>query len=88
MDLAMDNADTLTVEEVLYAATLFESNDDQLKVYQAASRVHANDWRGPNNEGGSWWPWASSARQPTASWRPTSAGTTRSSTTTSAPWPA
>ena len=50
-DLAMSNPDILTVEEVLYAATLFESNEDQLKVYQAASRVHADDWRGPNNEG-------------------------------------
>ena len=49
--LAMSNPDILTVEEALYAATLFESNDDQLKVYQAASRVHADDWRGPNNEG-------------------------------------
>ena len=51
MDLCMNNADILTVEELLYAATLFEGNDDKLKVYQAASRVHADDWRGPNNEG-------------------------------------
>jgi len=50
-DLAMSNPDTLTVEEVLYAATLFESNEDKLKVYEAASRVHSGDWRGPNNEG-------------------------------------
>ncbi len=49
--LAMDNPDTLTVEEVLYAATLFEDNADKLKVYAAASRVHSGDWRGPNNEG-------------------------------------
>ena len=42
-DLAMSNPDTLTVEEVLYAATLFESNEDKLKVYEAASRVHTND---------------------------------------------
>lgn len=51
MALAMTNAESLTVEEVLYAATLFESNDDKLKVYQAASSVHSDDWRGPNNEG-------------------------------------
>ena len=50
-ELAMTNAESLTVEEVLYAATLFENNDDKLKVYQAASSVHADDWRGPNNEG-------------------------------------
>jgi len=49
--LAMSNPDTLTVEEVLYAATLFESNEDKLKVYEAASRVHSGDWRAPNNEG-------------------------------------
>ena len=51
MDLAMSNPDTLTVEESLYAATLFDSNDDKLAVYEATSRVHADDWRGPNNEG-------------------------------------
>ena len=51
MDLAMSNPDTLTVEEALYAATLFESNEDKLKVYEATSRVHSADWRGPNNEG-------------------------------------
>ncbi len=50
-DLAMSNPDTLTVEEALYAATLFESNEDKLKVYEATSRVHSGDWRGPNNEG-------------------------------------
>jgi tetratricopeptide (TPR) repeat protein len=51
MALAMSNPDTLTVEESLYAATLFESNEDMLKVYASTSRVHAGDWRGPNNEG-------------------------------------
>ena len=51
MDLAMSNPDILTVEEALYAATLFDSNEDKLKVYEAASRVHTGDWRGPNNEG-------------------------------------
>ena len=51
MDLAMSNPDTLTVEEALYAATLFEGTEDKLKVYEATSRVHADDWRAPNNEG-------------------------------------
>ena len=51
MALAMSNPDTLTVEESLYAATLFEDNEDKLNVYASTSRVHAGDWRGPNNEG-------------------------------------
>lgn len=51
MAIAMDAPADLTVEEALYAATLFESNDDKLKVYQAASATYADDWRGPNNEG-------------------------------------
>ena len=49
--MAMSNPDTLTVEELLYAATLFEANEDKLKVYEATSRVHSGDWRAPNNEG-------------------------------------
>ena len=49
--IAMATPADLTVEEALYAATLFESNDDQLKVYQATSAAYADDWRGPNNEG-------------------------------------
>lgn len=49
--IAMATPADLTVEEALYAATLFESNEDQLKVYQATSAAYADDWRGPNNEG-------------------------------------
>ena len=51
MAIAMATPADLTVEEALYAATLFESNDDKLKVYQATSATYADDWRGPNNEG-------------------------------------
>jgi len=51
MAIAMATPADLTVEEALYAATLFESNDDKLKVYQATSSAYADDWRGPNNEG-------------------------------------
>ena len=49
--IAMATPADLTVEEALYAATLFESNEDQLKVYQATSAAYADDWRSPNNEG-------------------------------------
>ena len=51
MDLAMSNPDTLTVEEALYAATLFESQRRQAEGVRGTSRVHSADWRGPNNEG-------------------------------------
>ena len=49
--LAKNNADILTVEELLFAATLFEDLNDKLEVYQNTARVHANDYRGHNNVG-------------------------------------
>lgn len=51
VDLAKNNADILTVEELLFAATLFEDSNDKLEVYQNTARVHANDYRGHNNVG-------------------------------------
>lgn len=51
IDLSKSNPDILTVEELLFAATLFDDLNDQLEVYQNAERVHANDWRGANNAG-------------------------------------
>lgn len=51
MDLSMNNADALTVEELLYAATLFDDMNEKLTVYQATARVHAGDFRGHNNAG-------------------------------------
>tara|TARA_B100000768_G_scaffold182024_1_gene208532 strand:- start:3546 stop:5258 length:1713 start_codon:yes stop_codon:yes gene_type:complete len=51
MDLSMSNADTLTVEELLFSATLFEDMNDKLSVYQSTARVHAGDYRGHNNAG-------------------------------------
>ena len=44
-------ADSLNVEELLYAATLFEGQDEKLAVYKKASEIYANDWRGFNNAG-------------------------------------
>ena len=41
----------LSVEEVLYAATLTESLDEKLKIYQLAAKQFPNDWRGANNSG-------------------------------------
>ena len=51
VDLAKGNADILTVEELLFAATLFDDLNDKLEVYQNTARVHADDYRGHNNVG-------------------------------------
>ena len=51
VDLAKSNADILTVEELLFAATLFDDSNDKLEVYQNTARVHADDFRGHNNVG-------------------------------------
>ena len=51
VSLAKDNADILTVEELLFAATLFDDLNDKLEVYQNTARVHADDYRGHNNVG-------------------------------------
>ncbi len=45
------NPDTLTVEELLYAATLFDDMDQKLTVYKTFANLHPKDWRGPNNIG-------------------------------------
>ena len=51
MDLSMSNPDILTVEELLFAATLFEELNDKLVVYQNTARIHSDDFRGFNNAG-------------------------------------
>ena len=51
VSLAKGNADILTVEELLFAATLFDDVNDKLEVYQNTARVHADDYRGHNNVG-------------------------------------
>ncbi len=51
VDLAKNNAAILTVEELLFAATLFDDLNDKLEVYQNTARVHADDYRGHNNVG-------------------------------------
>lgn len=51
MDYSMSMPDSLTADELLYAATLFEDLNDKLTIYQSAARVHADDFRGYNNAG-------------------------------------
>ena len=48
---AKSNPGSLNPAELLYAATLFESTDDQLEVYNAFIKSYPSDWRGPNNAG-------------------------------------
>ena len=51
MDYCMSIPDSLTADELLYAATLFADLNDKLTIYQSAARVHADDFRGYNNAG-------------------------------------
>ena len=51
MDYCMSMPDSLTADELLYAATLFTDLNDKLTIYQSAARVHADDFRGYNNAG-------------------------------------
>lgn len=49
--LAMSNPSELNVEELLFAATLVESADDKLAIYEAAKKQFSSDWRGYNDAG-------------------------------------
>ncbi len=50
-DLAKSNPSALNVEELLYAATLFNNNGDKLAVYETVKSEYPNDWRGYNDAG-------------------------------------
>ena len=49
--LAKSNPDSLSVEEILYAATLTTQMSEKLSIYQAAERIYPQDWRTSNNVG-------------------------------------
>jgi Flp pilus assembly protein TadD len=49
--LAASSPDSLSIEELLYGATLVNELDEKLKYYQSAAKVHPKDWRGHNNVG-------------------------------------
>jgi Flp pilus assembly protein TadD len=49
--LAKSDPASLNPAELLYAATLFESLDTQLEVYNSFVKIYPNDWRGLNNAG-------------------------------------
>ncbi|MFQ5335799.1 MAG: tetratricopeptide repeat protein [Flavobacteriales bacterium] len=49
--LANTAPDSLTVEELLYAATLTNDLNGKLDIYKKCQKTYANDWRGANNAG-------------------------------------
>ena len=49
--LAESNPDSLSVEEILYAATLTTDNAKKLTIYKSAERIYPQDWRTSNNVG-------------------------------------
>ena len=49
--LTTTNPDTLTVEEVLFAATLTEDLNEKLRIYKIAEKNFVEDYRGANNVG-------------------------------------
>jgi Flp pilus assembly protein TadD len=49
--LVKSNPDSLSVEEILYAATLTNSTSEKLAIYQSAERIYPQDWRTSNNVG-------------------------------------
>jgi tetratricopeptide (TPR) repeat protein len=50
-NLSTTNADTLTVEELLFAGTLYEDLSEKMRVYKLAAKNYPEDWRGHNNVG-------------------------------------
>lgn len=51
LKFALEQPDTLSVEEILYAATLTENLDEQKKIFTAATQQFGDDYRGHNNLG-------------------------------------
>jgi tetratricopeptide (TPR) repeat protein len=49
--LASSTPDSLSVEEILYAATLTSDINTKLEIYKKAEAHYANDWRTSNNVG-------------------------------------
>jgi tetratricopeptide (TPR) repeat protein len=49
--LCKSNPEILTVEEILFSATLFEGMNDKLEIYEHAERLFPADYRGINNVG-------------------------------------
>lgn len=50
-ELSKTKPDTLTVEELLFTATLYEDLSEKMRVYNLVVQYYPEDWRGPNNVG-------------------------------------
>lgn len=50
-NLVKSNPDILTLEELLYGATLYDGLNDKIEVYGHAERMYPADFRGANNVG-------------------------------------
>ncbi len=48
-NMAVNNPDKLTVEELLYAGTLTPNMDTRLTIYENAARLFPNNWKAQNN---------------------------------------
>ena len=51
IDLCMSAPATLTVEELLYSATLFDDVNEKYTIYSSCASIHSSDLRGHNNSG-------------------------------------
>ncbi|MCU6768941.1 hypothetical protein OCV73_08295 [Barnesiella propionica] len=49
--LAKEDAKSLTVDELLYAATLTKNNNEKAAIYTKVTEIYPNDYRGYNNLG-------------------------------------
>ena len=49
--LSLSNPDTLTVEELLFTAALYDNMEDKARLYKEAVRQYPNEWRAHNNLG-------------------------------------
>lgn len=49
--LSLSNPDTLTIEELLFTAALYDNLEDKERMYKEAVRQYSNDWRSHNNLG-------------------------------------
>ncbi len=50
-NLSKTKADTLTLEELLFTATLYDDLSEKMRVYKLAAANYPQDWRGHNNVG-------------------------------------
>ncbi|MBK7130462.1 MAG: hypothetical protein IPM74_10020 [Crocinitomicaceae bacterium] len=49
--LSLTKPDTLTIEELLFTATLYTDINEKMRCYQLATKQYPEDWRGWNNVG-------------------------------------